>query len=58
MNKDFEYYYVENPKLQDWLEDKGVMPDKQSRNGKVYYYKYTAHFKSLLDKYYIECVIF
>jgi hypothetical protein len=20
MNKDYEYYYVESPKLQDWLE--------------------------------------
>jgi hypothetical protein len=56
--KEYDEYYVENPKLQDWLEEKGLLPNKVSQNGKVYYYKYTVHLVDLLDQYYIEEIIF
>lgn len=51
-----DYYFVQSVKLQDWLEEQGVLPDKVQ--GKTAYYLYTLEFEMLLDKYFIETVIF
>ncbi len=51
-----DYYLVKSERLQDWLEERGRLPDRVS--GNYYYYLYDLSFEALLGDYFVENIIF